>query len=141
MIRSCLQQQRTNFVVTEATQRIGELIVCSPTYCSHHRTEGSRTAGQLMPGEIGATDQAPQRYRHNVAKTAKILLEEALTLPAQDRVMIASSSLASLDGDGTDEADVDQLWSAETARRARQLESGDAELVTWEHLVQRTPSL
>jgi hypothetical protein len=48
-----------------------------------------------------------------VAKTAESLLEEALTLPAQDRAMVASSLLASLDTDGTDEAEVDRLWSAE----------------------------
>jgi hypothetical protein len=51
--------------------------------------------------------------------------------------MVASSLLASLDTDGTDEAEVDQLWSAETARRAQQVEAGDAELVSWEHLVAR----
>jgi len=72
-----------------------------------------------------------------VAKTAESVLEEALTLPAQDRAMVASSLLASLDADGGDEAEVDRLWSAETERRAQQLESGDAELVTWENLVQR----
>lgn len=78
-----------------------------------------------------------QQYHVNVAKTAQSLLEEALSLPAQDRAMVASSLLASLDGDVVDEAEVDRLWSVETARRAQQLDSGDAELVTWEHVVEQ----
>ena len=54
--------------------------------------------------------------------------------------MVASSLLASLDADhaaGVDEAEVDRLWSVETERRAQQLDAGDAELVTWEDLVQQ----
>jgi hypothetical protein len=65
------------------------------------------------------------------------VLEEALTLPAQDRAMVASSLLASLGADGADEAEIDRLWSVETERRAQQLDAGDAELVTWEHLRQQ----
>ena len=84
--------------------------------------------------------ESASRYHANVAKTAESLLEEALTLPAQDRAMVASSLLASLDADhgaDVDEAEIDRLWSVETERRAQQLDAGDAELVTWEHLVQQ----
>ena len=52
-------------------------------------------------------------------------------------MLLASGLLASLDSDVLDEAEVERLWSAETERRAAQLESGDAELVTWEQLLQR----
>ena len=75
-----------------------------------------------------------------MVKTADGLLEEALALPAEDRAMVASGLLASLDtddADDADEAEVDRLWSAETERRAQQLAAGDAELVTWEHIVQQ----
>jgi uncharacterized Fe-S center protein len=65
-----------------------------------------------------------------VTTAAETLLEQALTLPAEDRVLLASGLLASLDSEALDEAEVEQLWSAET-------ESGDAELVTWEHVLQR----
>ena len=70
---------------------------------------------------------------------AETLLEQALTLPIQDRALLASNLLASLDSDALDEdeAEVEWLWSAETERRATQLESGDAEFVTWEQLLQR----
>ena len=52
-------------------------------------------------------------------------------------MLLASGLLAGIDSEVLDEAEVERLWSAETERRAAQLESGDAELVTWEHLVQR----
>jgi Putative addiction module component len=73
----------------------------------------------------------------DVTDAAEALLEQALTLPAADRVLLASGLLASLDSETLDEVEVERLWSAETDRRASQLESGEAELVTWEHLVQR----
>ncbi len=68
---------------------------------------------------------------------AETLLEQALTLPVEDRALLASGLLASLDSETLDEAEVERLWSAETERRATQLEAGEAELVTWEHLVLR----
>ena len=68
---------------------------------------------------------------------AETLLEQALTLPVEDRALLASGLLASLDSESLDEAEVERLWSAETERRATQLESGEAEFVTWEHLVLR----
>lgn len=76
-------------------------------------------------------------YDCDVTNAAEILLEQALTLPAEDRVLLASGLLASLDSEALDEAEVERLWSAETERRAAQLESGDAELVTWDQLVER----
>ena len=68
---------------------------------------------------------------------AETLLEQALTLPVEDRALLASGLLASLDSESLDEAEVDRLWSVETERRATLLASGDTELVTWEHLVAR----
>jgi putative addiction module component (TIGR02574 family) len=72
-----------------------------------------------------------------VSKVADSLLEQALTLPAQDRAMLASGLLASLDAEELDEEEVDRLWSGETERRAAELDSGDADPVTWEHVLQR----
>jgi Putative addiction module component len=67
--------------------------------------------------------------------------KQALTLPAEDRVLLASGLLASLDSETFDEAEVERLWSAETEGRAAQLESGDAELVTWEQLLSASTNL
>ncbi len=79
---------------------------------------------------------APE-YNYVVTDAAETLLEQALTLPVQDRALLASGLLASLDSESLDETEVEGLWSAETERRATLLASGDAELVTWEHLISR----
>ena len=72
-----------------------------------------------------------------MAKTADDLREEVLKLPAQERARIASDLLASLDSEAVDEEEIDQLWSAETQRRAAMLESGDAGTLTWDDIQQR----
>ena len=72
-----------------------------------------------------------------MAKTAHDLREEVLALPAHERARIASDLLASLDSEAVDEDEIDQLWSAETQRRAATLESGDAGTLTWENIQQR----
>ena len=56
---------------------------------------------------------------------------------AQERARIASDLLASLDSETVDEDEIDQLWSAETQRRAAMLESGDAGTMTWDEIEQR----
>ena len=50
-----------------------------------------------------------------VTISAQKLLDDALTLPANDRAELAAELLASLD---TVEADVETAWAAEIARRA-----------------------
>jgi len=72
-----------------------------------------------------------------VTIAAETLLEQALTLPLEDRALLASGLLASLDSESIEDAEVDRLWSAETERRATLLDSGEARLVTWENLVSR----
>lgn len=61
-----------------------------------------------------------------MSKRADTLLAEALGLPFEQRVMVASSLLASLDSEVADEHEIDRLWSVETERRATMLESGEA---------------
>ncbi len=94
-----------------------------------------------MKTESGRSAHASTRlsagYDCDVTSAAETLLEQALTLPAEDRVLLASGLLASLDSEALDEAEVERLWSAETERRAALLESGDAELVTWDQLLLR----
>ncbi len=72
-----------------------------------------------------------------MTNAAETLLEQALTLPLEDRALLASGLLASLDSESVEDAEVDRLWSAETERRATLLDSGEARLVTWEILVSR----
>jgi hypothetical protein len=47
-------------------------------------------------------------------KLAETLLEEALGLPADERVMLASGLLASLDSEAVDDDEIERLWSVET---------------------------
>jgi len=70
-------------------------------------------------------------------KTADDLRDEVLALPAHERVRIASDLLASLDSEDVDERDIDELWSAETQRRAALLESGKAVTLSWGDIEQR----
>ena len=84
-----------------------------------------------------APDGSAQGYDCLVTTAAETLLEQALTLPVQERALLASGLLASLDSEALDEAEVERLWSAETNRREKQMDSGEAEGVTWEHLLQR----
>lgn len=78
-----------------------------------------------------------QGYDCVVTTAAETLLEQALTLPVEDRALLASGLLASLDSEALDEAEAERLWSEETNRRATQMGSGEAEVVTWDHLLQR----
>jgi hypothetical protein len=80
---------------------------------------------------------SPQGYAGLVTDAAETLLEQALTLPVEDRALLASGLLASLDSEDLDESDVERLWTVETERRSAQLESGVAGVVTWEHLHER----
>ena len=59
----------------------------------------------------------------------KIIYREALSLPVQERVQLAEQLLFSLDA--LSEAETEQLWFQEAARRAAEMDQG---------LVQRTPA-
>lgn len=72
-----------------------------------------------------------------MAKTADALRSEVLALPAQDRARIASELLASLDSEPVDEDEIDELWSAETQRRAAMLDTGEAGTLSWGEIEQR----
>jgi molybdopterin biosynthesis enzyme len=71
-----------------------------------------------------------------MAKTADDLRQEVLALPAADRARLAADLLASLDDAQADEAEVDRWWSEEAARRAALHDSGAAELLTWEQVLE-----
>ena len=53
------------------------------------------------------------------------------------RARIVSELLASLDSEAVDETEVDELWSAETQRRAAMLDNGEAGTLTWGEIEQR----
>ncbi len=72
-----------------------------------------------------------------MAKTADDLRTEMLALPVQDRARIATELLASLDSENVDDNEIDELWSAETQRRAAMLDTGEAGTLSWDEIEQR----
>jgi putative addiction module component (TIGR02574 family) len=61
---------------------------------------------------------------------ADTILDSALTLPPDERAWLAAELIASLD-EGRD-ADVEAAWAAEIEKRIDEVESGEAETVSWE---------
>jgi len=65
-----------------------------------------------------------------MTNAASTLLQQVLGLPEHDRAEIAARLLQSLDE--TDQADVDEAWAQEIARRCAALDSGEAVTSDWE---------
>ncbi len=63
------------------------------------------------------------------------ILEDALAHPAEARAAIAGSLISSLD-DETD-ADAEELWSAEIARRIAEIDAGSVQLLPWTEVRRR----
>ena len=68
-------------------------------------------------------------HARSVTDEAKTLLEEALKLPVRQRAGLVSSLIDSLEE--SDEADVEQAWVDEVQKRARELETGQVQGLTW----------
>ena len=63
------------------------------------------------------------------AKTAKRIADEALKLPAEARAALAGTLLDSLDEEVDEDAEA--AWSAEIAKRIRELADGSVKTVPW----------
>ena len=70
---------------------------------------------------------------------SKTLQKEALSLPADERAALAQTLLLSLDEPS--EAELEQSWLAEAARRARELERGDVQAIPAEEVRRKARSL
>ena len=68
-------------------------------------------------------------HTRSVTDEAKKLLEEAMKLPVRQRARLVSSLIDSLED--SDEADVEQAWIDEVHKRARELETGQVQGLTW----------
>lgn len=62
-----------------------------------------------------------------------MLLDDALKLPAQDRLELAERLFASVEG----EAGAEEMWAEEIARRIASIDSGEAKLISWDEARQR----
>lgn len=72
------------------------------------------------------------------AKSAALRIE-VLSLPAEDRAVLAAELLASLDDNAGDDdpAEVERTWGEEMARRSRQIASGEVKTVTWAEVLEQ----
>jgi putative addiction module component (TIGR02574 family) len=70
-----------------------------------------------------------------MTRPAKIVLEEALSLPEEERAEIAGLLLESLEPEP--EADIETAWRREVAARMAAREAGGAETTPWEEVRDR----
>lgn len=61
---------------------------------------------------------------------ADTILDTALALTPNERAWLASELIASLDE--SKDSDVEAAWAAEIERRIAEVESGNAETISWE---------
>ena len=73
------------------------------------------------------------------AMDAKLIEEQALALPAPDRARLVRKLLESLDA--LSKSERKQLWLAEAARRAAQLDKGEVQLVPGEEVARKARAL
>lgn len=70
-----------------------------------------------------------------VSEAAKKILHDALELDVPDRALVAAELIASLDGPA--DADVGEAWAEEIERRVQEVETGTAELSSWDDVRSR----
>ncbi len=74
-----------------------------------------------------------------MTQEAQELLQKALALPDKERAELAGSLIASLDK--IVDQDAEAAWQQEIVRRAREVESGTVETVSWEEVEQKGRTL
>ena len=72
------------------------------------------------------------------AKSAA-LRTEVLSLPTQERAVLAVELLASLDEDVSedDPAEVDRAWAKEMVHRSQQITSGEVNTLSWSEVLEQ----
>jgi hypothetical protein len=73
----------------------------------------------------------PQRRLFYMSSRARKILEEALSLPEEDRLLIAAELRGSVDAASPPE-EVEDAWRDEVVRRLKSIEDGTAVLHEWE---------
>lgn len=68
-------------------------------------------------------------------RSAKTILDDALSLPEADRADIAGALLESIEPSA--EADVEQAWRQEVASRVAALDAGEIDSVAWDDVRER----
>jgi putative addiction module component (TIGR02574 family) len=73
-----------------------------------------------------------------MTQRTKAILDEALSLPAEDRATVAAELLASLEPPSEDAAAVQAAWATEIERRARRVLAGESAGEPWGTVRERT---
>jgi putative addiction module component (TIGR02574 family) len=77
-------------------------------------------------------------YNQSMTDRAQAVLQEAMTLPADERANVAAELLASLDDFKTeDPAAVQAAWAKEIERRGRRVLAGESSGEPWEDVRDR----
>lgn len=74
-----------------------------------------------------------------MATDAQRLLEQALSLPEDQRADLAGNLIASLDT--TIDANVDSAWQQEIDRRYREVASGESTTVSWAEIERKARAI
>jgi putative addiction module component (TIGR02574 family) len=73
-----------------------------------------------------------------MSREASELLKRALSLPEEERALLAGSLLDSLDA--SSDLDVELAWQQEVARRVDELDRGKTKTISWTEVRQRLAS-
>ena len=70
-----------------------------------------------------------------MTQKSRVLLEEALRLPPDERAEVAEQLIASLDE--APDTDVEQAWQEEIQKRIQQIDRGEVKTIPWEEVQRR----
>jgi putative addiction module component (TIGR02574 family) len=66
---------------------------------------------------------------------ARKIIEDALTLPPEDRARVAAALIESLDAD--EDPDAERAWATEIERRVERVLAGESQGAPWEEVRER----
>ena len=72
-----------------------------------------------------------------MARAVKDIEKELLTLPHKERARLAHALLVSLDEEDRGDKDVEAAWLEEVQQREREIESGKATWISYDHAMEK----
>lgn len=70
-----------------------------------------------------------------MTQKSRVVLEETLKLPPDERAEVAEQLIASLDE--APDTDVEQAWQEEIQKRIQQIDRGEVKTISWEEVQRR----
>jgi putative addiction module component len=102
-------------------------------------TETDRALATAVASLIAPAPDSDQGYAHDVNAKSAALRTAGLSLPTEERAVLAVELLASLDEDVSedDPAEVDRAWHQEMVRRSQQVTSGEVKSLRWSEVLEQ----